>query len=159
MSLTPLPPSPRKVCLWRIFFALPFRNGPLPAELKFRENTGSGREEVVSYPALFLGVETKADVYETTVRKLEVIIMFFNDLNEWQPEPAMDQPRCLMICRSFYVCFVSRIQYVCQTINIFKCYSYNGKGSTMYWEKAVSEYFLPISSTSPSFKYFNTSKF
>ena len=39
MSLTPLPPSPRKVCLWRIFFALPFRNGPLPAELKFRENT------------------------------------------------------------------------------------------------------------------------
>ena len=39
MSFTPLPPSPRKLRLWRIFFALPARNGPLPAELKFRENT------------------------------------------------------------------------------------------------------------------------
>ena len=41
MSLTSLPPSPRKVCLWYIFVALPVRNGPLPAELKFRENTAS----------------------------------------------------------------------------------------------------------------------
>ena len=30
----------RKVCLWHIFFALPAMNGPFPAELKFRENTG-----------------------------------------------------------------------------------------------------------------------
>ena len=37
MSLTPPPPSPRKVCLWQIFFALPVRNGPLPAELKFKD--------------------------------------------------------------------------------------------------------------------------
>ena len=29
----------RRVCLWCIFFVLPVRNGPLPAELKFRENT------------------------------------------------------------------------------------------------------------------------
>ena len=41
MSLTPPPPSPRKVRLWRIFFALPVKNGPLPAELKFRENTAT----------------------------------------------------------------------------------------------------------------------
>ena len=39
MSLTPLLRSRKKVRLWRIFFALPVRNGPLPAELKFRENT------------------------------------------------------------------------------------------------------------------------
>ena len=41
MSLSPLSPaSPRKVCsLWHIFFALLAMNGPLPAELKFRENT------------------------------------------------------------------------------------------------------------------------
>ena len=37
MSLTPPPPSPRKVCLWQIFFALPVRNGPLSAELKFKD--------------------------------------------------------------------------------------------------------------------------
>ena len=36
MSLTPLPPPPRKVCLWLIFFALLATNGPLPAELKFK---------------------------------------------------------------------------------------------------------------------------
>ena len=37
MSLTPLPrPSPEEKY---IFFALPSMNGPLPAELKFRENT------------------------------------------------------------------------------------------------------------------------
>ena len=50
MSLALLPPSPspspspRKVHLWGIlnFFALPARNGPLPAEIKFRENTGRG---------------------------------------------------------------------------------------------------------------------
>lgn len=48
MSLALLPPSPspspspRKVHLWGIFFALPAMNGPLPAEIKFRENTGRG---------------------------------------------------------------------------------------------------------------------
>ena len=35
MSLTPLPPPGEKY----IFFALPSMNGPLPAELKFKENT------------------------------------------------------------------------------------------------------------------------
>ena len=43
MSLTPLPPPPthpRKLHLWCIFFALLAMNGPLPAELKFWENTG-----------------------------------------------------------------------------------------------------------------------
>ena len=35
--LTPLPPI--KVCLWHISCALPAMNRPLPAELKFRENT------------------------------------------------------------------------------------------------------------------------
>ena len=39
MSLTALPPPPRKVRLWHIFFALPAMNGSLPAEQKFRENT------------------------------------------------------------------------------------------------------------------------
>ena len=39
MSHTPLPPAPRKVHFWCTFFALPAMNGPLPAELKFRENT------------------------------------------------------------------------------------------------------------------------
>ena len=29
----------RGVCLWCIFLALPVKNGPLPAELKFKENT------------------------------------------------------------------------------------------------------------------------
>ena len=29
----------RTVCLWCTFCALPVRNGPLPTELKFRENT------------------------------------------------------------------------------------------------------------------------
>ena len=38
-STAPLPP--RKVHLWHIFVALPAMNGPLPAELKFREKTGS----------------------------------------------------------------------------------------------------------------------
>ena len=44
MSLSPLSPaSPRKVCsLWHIFFVLLAMNGPLPAELKFRENTVPG---------------------------------------------------------------------------------------------------------------------
>ena len=37
-STTPLPLG--KVCLWCIFFALLVTNGPLPVELKFRENTG-----------------------------------------------------------------------------------------------------------------------
>ena len=35
----PLPP-PKKVCLWHILFALPTTNGPFPAELKLRKNTG-----------------------------------------------------------------------------------------------------------------------
>ena len=33
-------PSARRVHLWCIFLALPFRDGPLPAELNFGENTG-----------------------------------------------------------------------------------------------------------------------
>ena len=33
------PPPPKKVHLWCMFFALLAMNGPLPAELKFRENT------------------------------------------------------------------------------------------------------------------------
>ena len=41
MSLTPIPPSLppplRKMHLWRIY-CLTAMNGPLPAELKFREN-------------------------------------------------------------------------------------------------------------------------
>ena len=41
MSLTPLLPPPRKVRLWLIFFALLAMNVPLPAELKFRENTAN----------------------------------------------------------------------------------------------------------------------
>ena len=41
ISLTPLPPSPQESALWCIFFALLAKNGPLPAELKFRENTVS----------------------------------------------------------------------------------------------------------------------
>ena len=37
----PSPPPPaRRVHLWCIFLALPFRDGPLPAELNFGENTG-----------------------------------------------------------------------------------------------------------------------
>ena len=44
MSLTPLPPSPPpgKCISGAYFFALPAMNGPLPAEIKFRENTGRG---------------------------------------------------------------------------------------------------------------------
>ena len=38
MSLTPLTPLPPLLEKY-IFFALPSMNGPLPAELKFRENT------------------------------------------------------------------------------------------------------------------------
>ena len=40
MSLTPLPPSPGRVSVFLgHFFALLPMNGPLPAELNFRENT------------------------------------------------------------------------------------------------------------------------
>ena len=39
MCLTPLPLPPKKVHLWGRFFALDAMNGPLPAVLKFRENT------------------------------------------------------------------------------------------------------------------------
>ena len=42
----PLPPL-RKVGLWHIAFALRAMNGPLPAELKIRENTARVQE---SYP-------------------------------------------------------------------------------------------------------------
>ena len=38
-SMHPPPPA-RRVYLWCIFLALPLRNGPLPAELNFGENTG-----------------------------------------------------------------------------------------------------------------------
>ena len=37
---SPPPPPTRRVHLWCIFLALPFRDGPLPAELNFGENTG-----------------------------------------------------------------------------------------------------------------------
>ena len=47
MLLIPLPHPRRKVCLWHIFFALPAMNGPLPAELKFRENTVYASVKVV----------------------------------------------------------------------------------------------------------------
>ena len=33
------PPPARRVHLWYIILVLPVKNGPLPAELKFRENT------------------------------------------------------------------------------------------------------------------------
>ena len=36
----PPPPPARSLHLWCIFLALPFRDGPLPAELNFGENTG-----------------------------------------------------------------------------------------------------------------------
>ena len=39
MSLAPLPSLPPPPLEKYIFFALPSMNGPLPAELKFRENT------------------------------------------------------------------------------------------------------------------------
>ena len=40
MRTPPPPPPPRsRVCLWCIFLALPVKNGALPAELKFKENT------------------------------------------------------------------------------------------------------------------------
>ena len=39
-SPTPLPPCPQESAPLCIFFALLAMNGPLPAELKFRENTG-----------------------------------------------------------------------------------------------------------------------
>ena len=43
-TLSPPPPPPlsppKKVCLWHILFALPTMNGPFPAELKLRTNTG-----------------------------------------------------------------------------------------------------------------------
>ena len=39
MSLTPLPPPPRESSPLAQFWALPAMNGPLPAELKFREIT------------------------------------------------------------------------------------------------------------------------
>ena len=41
MSLTPPPASPPGKCASGTFFALPAMSGPLPAELKFRENVAS----------------------------------------------------------------------------------------------------------------------
>ena len=40
-STTLLPPPPREVHLWYTFFGLLAMNSPLPAELKFRENTAT----------------------------------------------------------------------------------------------------------------------
>ena len=37
---TPHPPIPLRKCASGAFFALLAMNGPLPAELKFKENTG-----------------------------------------------------------------------------------------------------------------------
>ena len=59
MSLTPLPHILcRKVHLWCTFFALLAMNGPLPAELKFRKNTGNqkviGLTPIGSIPEFFL---------------------------------------------------------------------------------------------------------
>ena len=51
MSLTALPPPPRKVRLWHIFYALPAMNDPLPAEQKFRENTAGFGDRM--YPQSF----------------------------------------------------------------------------------------------------------
>ena len=48
MSLAPLPPSPRKVRLWYIIFALPAMDGPLPAELKFGENAANRQSHHVT---------------------------------------------------------------------------------------------------------------
>ena len=48
------PSLTRKVHLWRIFFALLVVNGPLPAELKFRENTGISRVLLNNISAVFL---------------------------------------------------------------------------------------------------------
>ena len=39
MNAKPPPPLSRRLHLWNIFFALPVKNGSLPAKLKFRENT------------------------------------------------------------------------------------------------------------------------
>ena len=48
MSLTPLllPPPPKKVQLWGIFFALLGMNASLPTELKFRENTTMNNKDL-----------------------------------------------------------------------------------------------------------------
>ena len=62
MSITPLPPSPlplpflRKVCAGT-FLALPAMSGPLPAELKFRENAAS-----IVYKTLLKEVEVSVRV-------------------------------------------------------------------------------------------------
>ena len=40
MFLTPLSPLPPGKCTSGTYSALPAMNGPFPAELKFRENTG-----------------------------------------------------------------------------------------------------------------------
>ena len=64
MSTIPLPP--RKVHLWHIFLALLVMNGPLPAKLKFRENTEAATFEV---PASGLSMEFGRSVkvhYKTT---------------------------------------------------------------------------------------------
>ena len=58
MSLTPLLPSPQESVPLAHIFVLPAMNGPLPAELKFRENTAYkswtaggvlGRETLTNY--------------------------------------------------------------------------------------------------------------
>ena len=44
MSCNPLPPAPKIVQLWCIFLVLLAMNGPLSAELQFRENTDNSWE-------------------------------------------------------------------------------------------------------------------
>ena len=53
-STIPLP-HPREAHLWHIFLALLAMNGPLPAELKFRENTvyKVGKQKIIIF--LFFG--------------------------------------------------------------------------------------------------------
>ena len=52
------PPLPRKVHLWRIFFALPAINGPFSAELEFnRENTVKYKYSKYEYKPLHDTIE------------------------------------------------------------------------------------------------------
>ena len=53
MSLTPLTPLPPLLEKY-IFFALPSMNGPLPAELKFRENTGTVSKKITMNTSLLI---------------------------------------------------------------------------------------------------------
>ena len=57
ISLTPLPPSHPGKCTTGTFLALPVMSGPLPTELKFRENAAS-----VVYKTLLKDVEVSVRV-------------------------------------------------------------------------------------------------